>query len=193
MTAEKCTKPPDVYHGLYASGESVVADPDLVFHLRGRTHQEYGEDVAAIEMEAAGIAAACALTQTKFLIAKAISDFGEGKTDEWQPCSASVSLAAVIEWARSLTREDIWTLIRRDSSHLKGDPYLYASRVAFLAGAMLPPRGVSLKPKDVRAEDDVSSDYDRRTEEFIRDSLLGHGANKFIGEESKDISRHMWN
>lgn len=178
---------PKVHHGLYASGESVIADEKLVLRLRLDTYAEYGKDIAAIDMEAAGIAEACAPTQTKFLIVKAISDLAdENKTDDWQKCAATISLEAVIDWTKRLTDNEIDELRKRKGPEDKSkSSFYFVSKVTELAGHMLPCRGVSLD--QITKKEDATplrTFYDDLNTKFIT-GLVSDKSHHFIADDKR--------
>lgn len=176
---------PKVHRGMYASGELVVSDRKFAQKLRSDCAREFAKDVAAIEMEAAGIAFACSQSGTKFVIVKAISDFASRKDDKWQECAATISLASIINWVRSLNSEDVAILASPIPSARPEDLYDRVTRQVVRAAGMLLPRGVSLQEVTDRAIDDLRTKYDENSELFLRGALSSIPST-VIGEEFEE-------
>jgi myo-inositol-1(or 4)-monophosphatase len=174
---------PRIHRGIYCSGENVVADQKFVDSLITKVGKFFGIAPTGIDMESAGIANGCSKSRTKFLIVKAISDFAtRSKGDRWQKCAATISIAAALNWAKSLTSEDLDLLVTPSVDGLPIDALSRAEEVALLVGGMLPPRGVSVTQVEERAQDDQITRFDRISETTLKEALCVTGE-RFIGEE----------
>lgn len=187
IPAGSATPRPRVVRGLCLSGESVIDNETMVEELRLRTVKEFGKDVIAIEMEAAGIAAACQRYATRFLILKSIADFAAAKSDLWQPCAAAVSVSAAIRWVRQLQKSDVHQLQEPTYDDLSPDRFERAKQVARLVGGILPCRGVSFGDVTDRDIDDFITQYDLLSEKFVH-AALGEADVGFIGEEVEEYN-----
>lgn len=168
VPARRRAPEPRVFHGLYASGERVISDPKTVERLQANVLDRFGQEIAAIEMEAAGIGRACETLGTPFVLVKAVSDFATAdKNDEWQRCAAGVSFAATLRWIQSLTYDDLDMMSLARFATLPTDPYTKAVRVVRIAGSMLPTRGVLPSQVVDQGVDDLVTPWDTLSERFI--------------------------
>lgn len=78
----------DVHLGLIITGGSVVNDPKLAHQLRKKYPDAIGN-----EMEASGVWAASEREDVQWIIVKGICDWGEEKTDDYQPLAASAAVS----------------------------------------------------------------------------------------------------
>lgn len=158
---------PVMEKSVYASGEKVVNDKEFRNTLESKLQIEKGV-VGAMDMESAGIAYACRESATNFIIAKAICDFAEDKTDLWQQYAASVSAFAAINFCFRLNPNDLTTLwLKRNIADLPEDKYLRAIRLARIAGQNLTKSGVDdfINKKGIR--DDIVTDFDKLNNLFF--------------------------
>lgn len=186
---------PASHLGVYLSGEAVVADEKRALDLVARVERADGLvastlgafPVAALEMESAGIAAACQETPTKFLVAKAISDFADSrKSDDWQRWASLVSLYSLLSWAKGLTADDL-DLLGRPVEEPPSDRLWRAREASRLAGGLAPTGGVA--PRDIssvgRNPLDPVTRYDRLSQAFLKEFLCGKSKDDFVGEEEE--------
>lgn len=79
-----------------ASGEKLLRDPE-----RFRALREIHGKIEVVEMEAAGIATACAQVGAHYLIVRGISDFGdERKDDRFHAIAAKVAVVVAVDFIR---------------------------------------------------------------------------------------------
>lgn len=190
---------PRVIRGLYVSGESVIADAKAVEQLQASVLAAHGREIAAIEMEAAGIARACETLGTPFLLVKAVSDFASAdKNDDWQRCAAGVSFAALLRWVQSITYDDLDAMSLARFFTMPSDPYARAIRVVRIAGSMLPTRGVLPGQVKDQGIDDLVTPWDRLSERFIASWLRTDGVGFFAEElpenrrDDEVLARGRW-
>lgn len=184
---EGASPEPKVLSGPYASGELVIGDRAFASELRGKIGSIHGQQVAAADMESAGLARACEDLRTPFFIAKAVSDFGRDSNWSWgwEKCAAMISAAAAIEWARSLSPEAIWQLQEPTISDLPTDLFERARLLATMAGAILPAHGLPVSDAPEQGPDDVTTRYDLAIEEFLTKNLPGKGQRVFSEEKDR--------
>ena len=88
--------------GQIGSGDVFVHDPALVARIRAAF-----PDLCAVEMEAAAVAQACYLTQTPFVIARALSDIAGRespmKFDDFLPLASKNSSRLVLDMLKHLS------------------------------------------------------------------------------------------
>lgn len=90
------------HYGLFASGEKLVNNAEFKAKLLDAEPECIGGD-----MEAAGLASACHNSRTGWLVAKAISDWGESKQDDAQVNAAKASFQALLKVLDALNRAHI--------------------------------------------------------------------------------------
>ncbi|MBK7830358.1 inositol monophosphatase family protein [Nannocystis sp.] len=190
---------PRVFPGLYASGDGVISDPRTVDRLQASVQERYGREIAAIEMEAAGIARACETLGTPFLLVKAVSDHATSeKNDDWQRCAAGISFAAVLRWVQSISFDDLDMMSLARFAMLPTDPYAKAVRVVRVAGSMLPMRGVLPSQVIDQGIDDLVTPWDTLSERLIAAWLETDGVGFFAEElqqhrrEDRVLARGRW-
>lgn len=166
----------------------------------------------AFDMETAGVARACAASQTKYLFVKAASDTGEeDKTNEFHHAGTILAASVAIEWIRSLSIEELTSLHLRvwrpqegpsectvEASSIGalreafGSKYLrqQVTQMAALASSMLPPPALILNNRAVatRTVDNLRTYYDGLIQAFLQNafgSLLSAGR---LGTGIEDIT-----
>lgn len=160
-----------VKFGSFGCGERVLADQDAVAQLRQRTIQSYNHDIVAIEMESGGIARACELTGTPFIVAKGVSDFGtEHKDDKWQAAAAALSFDSVLRWIQDFSASEIDALVPRVGLVSERDRLNRAVKTVRLAGGMIPILGETARESIEQSTDDFITNTDL----LIGDYLTKH-------------------
>lgn len=89
----------DMHFGALLSGEKLVDNPDFVKQLKKLSPEAIGG-----EMEGAGIYAAAYRAKVEWIVFKSIVDWGEGKTDEFQPQSSNLCSEVLLQAITILTK-----------------------------------------------------------------------------------------
>jgi adenosylhomocysteine nucleosidase len=99
--ADRCLAGVSHTKGVVGSGDIFVHDPVVIASIRSRF-----PDLCAVEMEAAAIAQACWLTQTPFVVVRALSDIAGKespmKFDEFLPLASKNSSRLVLDMLKTL-------------------------------------------------------------------------------------------
>ena len=99
--ADRCLAGVPHTKGVVGSGDIFVHDPAVIRSIRARF-----PDLCAVEMEAAAIAQACWLTQTPFVVVRALSDIAGQespmKFDEFLPLASKNSSRLVLDMLKAL-------------------------------------------------------------------------------------------
>jgi adenosylhomocysteine nucleosidase len=102
--AESCLEGIPHTKGLIGSGDVFVHDAEVIARIRSRF-----PGLCAVEMEAAAIAQACSLTETPFVVVRALSDIAGKespmKFDEFLPLASKNSSRLVLEMLKRLKIE----------------------------------------------------------------------------------------
>jgi myo-inositol-1(or 4)-monophosphatase len=176
-------------NGVYASGEKVINSIETLNLISSKALSSIKKDFTALDMETAGIAMSCYMTNTNFVFMKAISDFGVEKTDLWQNYAAANSIYSAIKFCELLTSIDlnkykIFPLERGDN---KKDRYEIINDFVKLSSKFLIYNGLNGGfTNKIQNIHEYVTDQDNEIENYLIDKfkLLFGTSHKFYAEES---------